>query len=100
MTTDAEEFAVKYLKDFKERMHITYDEDDNLLRLLASSVAAVAKLVGATAYDETLVELTFERAMCAFNDALDEFKTLYAEEIEDLYLTNMIVASEEAKDDS
>lgn len=96
--TEASKFAEEHLEAFKERMSITHDEDENLKRLLASSVVAVAKLVGASAFDETLVELTFERSMCAYNDALDEFKTLYAEEIEDLYLTNLLLASQEVED--
>ena len=98
MLEGAKEFAEKHLDAFKERMHITHDEDDNLKRILTSSVVAVAVLVGASAYDESLVELTFERAMCDYNDALDEFRTLYEEEIQDLYFINMVLASEVTED--
>lgn len=96
MAKDAGEFANEHLEAFKEKMRITHEaEDHNLLRMLKSSVTAVAVLVGAPSYDDSLLELTLERAMCEYHDALDEFKTIYAHEIEDLYLINLIKASKE-----
>lgn len=100
MNEEAKKFAETHFDEFKERLRITGDDEDDMLkRMLASSVVAIAKLVGASALDEDLIELSFERAMFDYNDALDEFKKLYASEIEDLYLTNMIIANEVAKDD-
>lgn len=92
------EFAQELLSDFKERMHITHSsEDDTLKRMLESSAVAIAKLVGASSFDGSLAELTMERALYVYNDALDEFRKAYADEIEDLYLSNLIMASEEKK---
>ena len=96
MTMDTEEFALRHLDDFKAKMRITHDgEDSHLLRMLQSSVRVIAMLVGAATYDDSLVELTFERAMCDYNDALDEFQTLYGDEIENLYFANLVMAHEE-----
>ena len=95
MVDDAKVFAEEHLDALKERLRIMHQtEDDKLKRILASSVVAIAKLVGASRYDDSLVELSCERSMFVYNDALDEFRSLYADEIEDLYITNLIIARE------
>lgn len=100
MFEEAEVFAGEHLKSLKDRLRILHDtENDYLTRLLASSVIAVAKLVGSATLDKSLVELSCERAVFTYNDALDEFTSLYASEIEDLYLTNLIKSREVARDD-
>lgn len=101
MSKAAKEFAKEHLSSLKERLRILHEtEDEYLIRILSSSLTAVAKLVGASAYDESLLELSLERSVFVYNDALDEFKSLYHTEIEDLYLTNLIKASEGEKDET
>lgn len=98
---EAKKFAEEHLDAFKKRMRITHDdENETLKKFLASSAVAIATLVGASAYDEAIYELVAERAMYAYNDALDEFKKAYAGEIEDLYLRNMIIANEVSDNDA
>lgn len=93
MAIDAEKFADENLQDFKDRMRI-YTEDEkelgNLKRMLSSSIMAVALLVGSTEVDEMLTELAFERARYVYHDALDEFQTNYANEIELQSMINRI----------
>lgn len=45
----AAEYAASKLENFKERMRITHEsEDDKLIRMLTSSALAIATLVGAS----------------------------------------------------
>lgn len=100
MYDEAKLFGTKNLDGFKKRLKITHnDEDETLKQMLASSAVVIATLVGASDFDGSIVELTFNRAMFDYNDALDEFMKLYRDEIENLYLTNMIFASEVLADD-
>ena len=100
MFEKAKVFADEHIQSLKDRLKILHDtEDEYLKRILASSVIAVATLVGASELSESLVELACERAMFIYNDALDEFKSLYEDEIEHLYLMNLIVAKEADSDD-
>ncbi|HFI0791128.1 TPA: hypothetical protein ACGO62_001136 [Streptococcus suis] len=93
------EFAEKHLEDFKKRMHITHtSEDKNFTRILTDCAIAIAVRVGADKFDEDILELVLERALYVCNDALDEFQMAYEDEIETLYLVNMILAREESGD--
>ena len=99
MAINAEEFASEYLEAFKERMRINNnEEDDNLKRMLRSSVVAIVLLVGATEIEDMLVELVFERARYVYHDALDEFQQNYNNEIEMQYLINKMKEGEENDD--
>lgn len=69
------------LKQFKERMHISHNsEDDNLKRLLSFSYVYVSSrcgefsLVGDSHIDRRGQELVLERARYAYNDALEFFE--------------------------
>ncbi|WP_421426055.1 hypothetical protein [Streptococcus suis] len=95
----AAEYATSKLENFKERMRITHEiEDDKLIRMLTSSALAIATLVGASSFDDTIEELVLERAMYLYHDSLDEFQKNYSDEIEILYLRNMIIANEGSDD--
>ena len=73
------------------------DEDDNLKKMLSSSIVAVALLVGADEIDDMLVELAFERARYVYHDALDEFQTNYANEIELQAMVHSLKEAEHAR---
>ena len=98
MAIDTTEFAAGQLAACKERMRITSDdEDDNLKKMLSSSIVAVALLVGADEIDDMLVELAFERARYVYHDALDEFQTNYANEIELQAMVHSLKEAEHAR---
>ena len=68
------------LKDFKNRMHISHDtEDDNLNELLSFSIAFVEdkcgefRLEGESNIDKRAKELVLERTRYAYNDAVEYF---------------------------
>jgi hypothetical protein len=98
MAIDTTEFANGQLTAFKERMRITSDDEDgNLKKMLSSSIVAVALLVGADEIDDMLVELAFERARYVYHDALDEFQTNYANEIELQAMVHSLKEAEHAR---
>ncbi|MBF7050568.1 MULTISPECIES: hypothetical protein [unclassified Streptococcus] len=98
MAIDTTKFVDEQLAAFKERMRITSaDEDDNLKKMLSSSIVAVALLVGADEIDDMLVELAFERARYVYHDALDEFQTNYANEIELQAMVHSLKEAEHAR---
>jgi hypothetical protein len=63
------------LNEFKERMHLGDEEDENLKRILSASLKALKKACGAydIDYDEEFKELVFERSRYVYNDALEFF---------------------------
>lgn len=77
------------LNEFKERMRITHDEDDNLKRLLSFSIADLEAKCGDFDIDENLraKELVFERTRYAYNDALEFFEDNFLSEITSLGLS-------------
>ena len=98
MAIDTKKFVDEQLAAFKGRMRITSaDEDDNLKKMLSSSIVAVALLVGADEIDDMLVELAFERARYVYHDALDEFQTNYANEIELQAMVHSLKEAEHAR---
>lgn len=80
------------LEEFKERMHISHDEDKNLKRILSSSTAYIKRKCGAFdlsgELDTDLMakELVFERARYAYNDALEYFDINFLSDINSLSL--------------
>jgi hypothetical protein len=77
------------LTEFKQRMHFDgFDEDDNLIRILSSSVGALIRACGKYDInaDETFKELVFERSRYVYNDALEYFNTNFISEINNLSL--------------
>ncbi|MEK5390208.1 hypothetical protein NSQ59_07460 [Margalitia sp. FSL K6-0131] len=76
------------LKEFKERMHLGDEEDDNLRRILSASIVALNKACGDYKIDtdEDFKELVFERSRYVYNDALEFFTTNFITEINNLRL--------------
>lgn len=74
------------LKEFKERMHLGNDEDENLRRILSASNKSLIKRCGSYDInaDETFKELVFERSRYVYNDALEFFNTNFLSEINNL----------------
>ncbi|KAB2441378.1 hypothetical protein [Bacillus luti] len=71
------------LQQFKDRMRLGDDEDDNLRRILFASNKALIKDCGAYDIneDETFKELVFERSRYVYNDALEYFSENFLTEI-------------------
>ncbi|HFK1743980.1 hypothetical protein OCB14_19930 [Bacillus cereus] len=71
------------IQQFKDRMHLGDDEDDNLKRILFASNEALLKVCGLYDInkDETFKELVFERSRYAYNDALEYFTKNFLTEI-------------------
>ncbi|WP_144508460.1 hypothetical protein [Bacillus mycoides] len=71
------------LQEFKERMRLGDDEDDNLKRILFASNKALIKDCGSydITEDEAFKELVFERSRYVYNDALEYFTKNFLTEI-------------------
>ncbi|MFF1992836.1 hypothetical protein ACFVWC_16470 [Bacillus mycoides] len=74
MNTD---ISAEILQQFKDRMRLGDDEDDNLRRILFASNQALIKDCGSYNIneDETFKELVFERSRYVYNDALEYFNS-------------------------
>ena len=75
------------LKEFKERMHITHNsEDDNLTRILNASNIALKSMCGEYLIGEDIdfKELVFERSRYVYNDALEYFNANFQSHINQL----------------
>lgn len=77
------------LKEFKERMKIMHStEDDNLKRLLSSSLVALNNSCGEFGFDNVMgKELVYERARYAYNDLLEFFIDNFLTDINNLSLS-------------
>ncbi|PEQ03697.1 hypothetical protein [Bacillus toyonensis] len=71
------------LQQFKDRMRLGDDEDDNLRRILFASNEALIKVCGSydITKDVTFKELVFERSRYVYNDALEYFTKNFLTEI-------------------
>ncbi|MFI2801518.1 hypothetical protein ACH2G3_27225 [Bacillus cereus] len=80
------------LQQFKDRMHLGDDEDDNLKRILFASTKALIKDCGAYDIneDETFKELVFERSRYVYNDALEYFSKNFLTEINSFGITKAL----------
>ncbi|MCW2281712.1 hypothetical protein [Lactococcus lactis] len=100
--SDAETWADGHLKSFKQRMRINTEDTDelaNLTKMLIASYTSILRLVGVSdATDPEVEELIYERSRYTYNDALDEFKENYKENIRDVFLANQSEESEESDD--
>lgn len=74
------------LFEFKERMHLEGDEDDNLMRILKASEKELLRVCGPHDINthETFKELVFERSRYVYNDALEYFNKNFITEITSL----------------
>lgn len=75
MNITMESITSEILIEFKERMRLGDDEDNNLKRILLSSLQALIRICGDydIKTDETFKELVFERSRYAYNDSLEYF---------------------------
>lgn len=74
------------LQEFKERMHLGDEEDDNLKRILFTSNKALIRVCGNYDLnkDEEFKELVFERSRYVYNDALEYFDKNFLSQINSL----------------
>ncbi|AZJ18701.1 hypothetical protein COF76_08135 [Bacillus wiedmannii] len=74
------------LKQFKDRMHLGDEEDDNLKRILSTSNKALLRVCGDYDLnnDEEFKELVFERSRYVYNDALEYFDKNFLSQINSL----------------
>lgn len=87
----AQELAIDNLSDFKSRMKIFGNfEDDALIALLANSFKRITQLIGEYKSEDNLnfVELVFERSRYAYNDSLEYFEDNFQPMILELSLAN------------
>lgn len=89
---DAKTWATANLSSFKQRMRISTEDSDelaNLTDMLTASYTSILRLIGVSdASDPEVKELIFERSRYTYNDALDEFKENYKQNIRDVFLAN------------
>lgn len=74
------------LQQFKDRMHLGDEEDDNLKRILSTSNKALLRACGNYDLnnDEEFKELVFERSRYVYNDALEYFDKNFLSQINSL----------------
>ncbi|QDP99426.1 hypothetical protein FOH38_02020 [Lysinibacillus fusiformis] len=85
------------LVEFKERMKLGDDEDDNLLRILKASTEDLQAICGD--YDintsERFKELVFERSRYAYNDVLEYFSDNFLTQIVNLSIAKAMEENDE-----
>ncbi|EJR56200.1 hypothetical protein IIM_01292 [Bacillus cereus VD107] len=69
--------SYEILQQFKDRMRLGDDEDDNLRRILSASNQELKRVCGFYDInnDEAFKELVFERSRYVYNDALEYFNS-------------------------
>lgn len=79
------------LKEFKGRMKLGDDEDENLTSILSVSVSALKEDCGGYELtDLRFKELVFERSRYVYNDALEYFSTNFLTEINNLRIKSAL----------
>jgi hypothetical protein len=80
------------LKEFKDRMKLGDEEDENLIRILSASNKSLIRICGDydISQDEEFKELVFERARYVYNDALEYFQTNFLTQINDLRIAKAL----------
>lgn len=80
------------LQEFKERMKLGDEEDENLTRILIASNQSLMRICGDydLSLDEEFKELVFERARYVYNDALEYFQANFLTQINDLRLAKAL----------
>lgn len=78
--------TIEVLNEFKERMRLGDDEDENLKRILSASNKELMRVCGAYDIntDEVFKELVFERSRYVYNDALEYFNENFLSNINSL----------------
>ncbi|MFG3613097.1 hypothetical protein [Rummeliibacillus stabekisii] len=80
------------LQEFKDRMHLSDEEDDNLRRILSASNKALKRMCGDydILIDEEFKELVFERSRYVYNDALEYFNDNFLSSINNLNIAKAL----------
>lgn len=90
------EITPELLSEFKERMKLGDDEDDNLTRILKASNDDLQRICGD--YDinthEVFKELVFERSRYVYNDALEYFHANFLTQLNNLNIAKALESSE------
>ncbi|PDY92607.1 hypothetical protein [Bacillus tropicus] len=78
--------STEILQEFKDRMHLGDEEDDNLKHILSTSNKALLRVCGDYDLnnDEEFKELVFERSRYVYNDALEYFDKNFLSQINSL----------------
>ncbi|MGY3717185.1 phage gp6-like head-tail connector protein [Sutcliffiella cohnii] len=86
------EITQDLLQEFKDRMHISHNEDNNLKQLLSFSITNIKSscgefdIYGEKDTDIRAKELVFERTRYAYNDAVEYFEDNFLSQITSLGL--------------
>ena len=86
------EITQELLQEFKDRMHISHNEDNNLKQLLSFSITRIKascgdfNIYGEKETDISAKELVFERTRYAYNDAIEYFEDNFLSDITSLGL--------------
>lgn len=90
------EITPELLVEFKDRMKLSDDEDDNLTRILKASVEDLQDICGD--YDintsERFKELVFERSRYVYNDTLEYFHTNFLTQLNNLNIAMALESSD------
>lgn len=80
------------LQEFKERMHLGDEEDENLKRILEASYDDLKRICGDYDINEnkSFKELVFERSRYVYNDALEYFHENFLIQINNLSLSKAL----------
>lgn len=80
------EVTQEIIDEFKERLKLSDDEDENLKRILEASIQDLIVKCGQFEIISNLrfKELVFERSRFVYNDALEAFDKLYLSQINSL----------------
>jgi hypothetical protein len=85
------EITQKVLKEFKDRMRLGDDEDNNLLSIINASVDDLKAICGEyDLSDNRFKELVFERSRYVYNDALEYFHTNFLTQINNLSINKAL----------
>lgn len=91
-----DDITQEILVEFKDRMKLGDDEDDNLTRILKASVEDLQDICGD--YDintsERFKELVFERSRYVYNDALEYFHNNFLTQLNNLNIAKALESSE------
>ncbi|MFJ7919736.1 hypothetical protein ACIQ6U_08245 [Lysinibacillus fusiformis] len=90
------EITPELLSEFKDRMKLGDDEDNNLTRILKASNDDLQRICGD--YDinthEVFKELVFERSRYVYNDALEYFHTNFLTQLNNLNIAKALESSD------
>lgn len=80
------------LQEFKNRMHLGDDEDENLMIILKASYDDLIRICGAHDINISTVfkELVFERSRYVYNDALEYFHQNFLTQINNLSMAKAL----------